>query len=634
MNEQPLRGTSESSSSVKNWVRGRRWLAMCTLSLGLSLALISLLAAAPGVKRALAAPAWAPVGPFTPITGVGNPLNGVDVGENNHPTFVDIDGDGDMDALFGNDPGEILFHRNIGTATNPTFTWVYTTANPFYGVDVGGFSAPTFADLDADGDMDAFIGEWEGNIIFYRNIGTATSPTFTLVTGAGNPFDGVDVGYFSAPTFVDIDGDGDMDAFIGKYTSEILDFYRNTGTAISPTFTLVTGAGNPFDNEYTSGLNNPTFVDVDEDGDMDAFIGESFGNLNFFRNTGTAITPTFTRVTGAEDPFEGVDVGDYSAPAFVDVDGDGDKDAFIGEINGVVYFFRNRSVALTPGPFTLVETVGDDAEYSTPAFVDIDFDGDMDFFIGEYSGNLNFFRNFGTVIYPSFGPVSDAENPFGSADVGDYSAPAFVDVDRDGDMDAFVGEGDGNLNFFRNTGTAITPTFSLITGADDPFDGVNVGSNSTPTFVDIDGDGDMDAFIGKADGYIDFYRNTGTANSPIFTPVSGAGNPLDHVDVGTYSAPTFVDIDGDGDMDAFIGNRDGILAFYRNAGNAITPTLTLVTGAGNPFDGVDVGDSSTPAFFDLWGDGDMDPLVGKANGDLNFYVNNGPRQFYLPLVLR
>ncbi|WP_246844039.1 VCBS repeat-containing protein, partial [Hydrocoleum sp. CS-953] len=87
-------------------------------------------------------------------------------------------------------------------------------------------------------------------------------------------------------------------------------------------------------------------------------------------------------------------------------------------------------------------------------------------------------------------------------------------------------------------------TFEERTGTANPFNGVDVGFNSTPTFADIDGDGDLDVFIGESDRNINYFENDGSGN---FTEVTGSGNPLNNVNVGVSSAPTFADIDGDGD---------------------------------------------------------------------------------------
>jgi hypothetical protein len=98
---------------------------------------------------------------------------------------------------------------------------------------------------------------------------------------------------------------------------------------------------------------------------------------------------------------------------------------------------------------------------------------------------------------------------------------------------------------------------------------VDVGDRSTPTFVDINNDGDFDAFIGERYGAIKYYENTGTATSPTFTEHTGGDNPL-NVDVGYYSTPTFVDIYDDGDFDAFIGEGYGTINYYENI-----PSITV-----------------------------------------------------------
>ncbi|MEH2367776.1 cadherin-like domain-containing protein, partial [Nostoc sp.] len=270
------------------------------------------------------------------IAPITNAFGLTNVGLNAAPTFADIDGDGDLDAFVGNNPGNTLFYRNSGTTTAPTFTLEPT--NNFGLTDVGFYAAPTLADIDDDGDLDAFVGNQEGNTLFFRNSGTTTAPTFTQQTI--NPFGLANVNFFAAPTFADIDNDGDLDAFVGNDRGDTL-FFRNSGTTTAPTFTLE--ATNPFGLTNVLAFAAPTFVDIDGDGDLDAFVGNAPGNTQFYRNSGTATAPTFT--LEATNPFGLTDVGSIAKPTFADIDGDGDLDAFVGNDRGDTLFFENRPVS-------------------------------------------------------------------------------------------------------------------------------------------------------------------------------------------------------------------------------------------------------------------------------------------------
>ncbi|MBN2372311.1 VCBS repeat-containing protein, partial [bacterium] len=561
-------------------------------------------------------------------SGADIPLYVVNVGNHSAPSFVDIDGDGDYDAFIGEQGGTIKFYENTGTAASPAFTENTGTANPFGGVDFGFYSAPTFVDIDGDGDYDAFIGEENGTIKYYQNTGTAGSPEFTPITGTANPFDTVDIGSYSKPAFVDIDADGDYDAFIGENNGTVK-YYKNTGTAGSPAFTEITDTDNPFNGADAGDHSIPSFADIDGDGDYDAFIGEYDGIINYYKNTGTAVSPAFTEITDTNNPFNGLDAGYNSAPAFVDIDGDGDYDAFIGEYDGIINYYKNTGTAGSPAfteitdtnnPFNSVD-VGDQ---SAPAFLDIDNDGDYDAFIGEYDGIINYYKNTGTAGSPAFTEITGTENPFNGVDAGDQSAPAFVDIDNDEDYDAFIGVYDGMIKYYENTGTAVSPSFIEKTDTDNPLNGVGVGYYLVkPSFVDIDNDGDYDVFIGELYGTIKYYQNTGSAGSPDFTEKTGTSNPFNGVDVGSYSSPSFVDIDGDGDYDAFIGEDNGTIKYYKNTGTAGIPAFTENTGTDNPFDRVDLGSCSTPAFVDIDNDKKMDAFIGELYGVVNYYINDG-----------
>ena len=276
----------------------------------------------------------------------------------------------------------------------------------------------------------------------------------------------------------------------------------------------------------------------------------------------------------AINPFGLKDVGTLSTPALGDIDNDGDLDAFVGEVFDGTLFFRNTGTASNPtfaaavaNPFGLSNV----SFYANPTLADIDNDGDLDALIGNADGNTLFYRNTGTVSSPVF--ATPVTNPFGLSDAGTQVSPTLADIDNDGDLDAFIGNSEGNTLFFRNTGTASNPTF--VEGSQNPFGLSDVGFQASPTFADGDGDGDLDAFIGNLDGNTLFFRNTGTANAPVFAAAST--NPLGLSDADSNASPVFVDIDNDGDLDAFVGNRDGNTLFFLNDSSAVF----LASTAGN-----------------------------------------------------
>jgi FG-GAP-like repeat len=217
----------------------------------------------------------------------------------------------------------------------------------------------------------------------------------------------------------------------------------------------------------------------------------------------------------------------------------------------------------------------------------------------------------------TFVPKIANDNPFNNIDVGSYSTPIFADIDKDGDLDLIVGKRAGNLNYYQNTGNATVPIYTIKTGPNNPFDGINIGFYSQPTLANIDGDGDLDLVVGGNNGNLVYYKNTGTAIAPIYTAQTGRNNPFDGINVGNYSTPTFADIDKDGDLDLIVGEKDGNLNYYKNTGTARVPSYTVQTGPNNPFDGINIGNFSTPTFADIDKDGDLDLVVGENFGNLN-----------------
>ena len=589
-------------------------------------------------------------------------------------------GTGISTRLWGSSGGDLNFFENTGSSTSAAFAAPVT---PFGLSDVGDRSKPTFADIDGDGDLDAFVGEFEGNVNFFENTGSSTSAAFSLSSDSA-PFGLSDVGRDSAPTLVDIDGDGDLDAFVGEKDGSI-SFFENTGSATSAAFAaLVTSA--PFGLSDVGGESAPTLVDIDGDGDLDAFVGEVFRSLNFFENVaalnqvsitildadrgegdfgatgftfiltrtgdttcGSAVDFAVTGNTGldATDFHDGelpsgtvtFAAGETSKILTIDVSGDTrveSDEVFtvrLSSPSGVATLGTESAIGTiqtddTPfatAEFTLSTSaspfgLSDLGQYSTPTFADIDGDGDLDAFVGEFDGNVNFFENTGDAMAAAFGaPVTDS--PFGLSDVGFRSTPTLADIDADGDLDAFVGGQGGKLSFFENTGGSTLAAFATpLTNS--PLGLSDVGSSIAPALVDIDGDGDLDAFFGEQQGGAYFFENTGSSTSAAFAaPVSGS--PFGLSDVGLYSSPAFADVDGDGDLDAFVGEYAGNLNFFENTGSSTSAAFASAVTS-SPFGLSVVGLGSAPTFADIDGDGDLDAFVGEAYGNINFFENVAP----------
>ncbi|MCA9096171.1 MAG: VCBS repeat-containing protein, partial [Planctomycetaceae bacterium] len=529
---------------------------------------------------------------FTQQTGSSNPLNGFDVGQYSSPTMGDLDGDGDLDVIVGLSNGTFKYYKNTGTAIAPVFTEQTGTDNPLNGVDVGSFSIPTLVDLDGDGDLDLVTGNDDGTFNYFRNTGTALAPVFTEQTFSNNPLNGFDLGDSSAPALGDLDGDGDLDLISGAFNGKYF-YYLNTGTAKSPSFTEQTGAANPLNGKDVGFSSVPQMADVDGDGDLDVIAGENSGNFKYYLNTGTAIAPVFVELTGAANPLNGKSVDSNSTPAFGDLDGDGDVDLVSGEFSGNLKYFLNTTVPVDDIGFTSQTGTdnplnGEDVgSLSLQVLGDLDGDGDLDLIAGNSQGTLDYFKNTGTAIAPVYAKQTGANNPLDGVYLGFTTAPALGDLDGDGDLDLIVGNLDGQFTYYKNTGSAISPVFVSQTGSNNPLDGFDVGTDSAPTLGDLDGDGDLDLIVGNLDGTFKYYKNTGTAKAPVLVDQTGSDNPLNGVDVGDWSTPALGDVDGDGDLDLVVGEQDGTFIYYKNTGTATAPVFVSQTGSNNPLNGKD-----------------------------------------------
>ena len=258
-----------------------------------------------------------------------------------------------------------------------------------------------------------------------------------------------------------------------------------------------------------------------------------------------------------------------------------------------------------------------------PTLTDLDGDGDPDLVVGNDSGSLYYFENTGTSANPSFTERTGTANPLDSVTVGSSSTPTFTDLDGDGDHDLIVGNEDGDIAYFENTGTVTAPSFTQRTGTANPFDNITKGSWSTVTLADLDGDGDLDLAVGNNDGDVHYYENTGTSANPSFTQRADAANPLNNINAGSYNSPIFVDFDDDNDPDLVVGSGNENIYYFENTGTTTAPSFIQRTDFDNPFNGLIAGGFSAPEFVDLNGDGNLDLIVGNQVGEIHYFKNTG-----------
>ena len=500
--------------------------------------------------------------------------------------MADLDADGDPDLYCESPAGMIRIYRNDGAQFVLAADSLRDDAGNLILTEVP--SIPEMADIDCDGDLDLFLTTAAGLVVFYRNTAPNGSdlPVFTFITDQFEDIRFVEGGKRAQPpatgnvsrhgsstvAVVDIDHDGDSDMFWGEFFNRGLRFLKNSGDCSDPQIALTADTYPPQNTLLTGGFNTPQFVDFDGNGTLDLFAGALGGAFNlpidavenfyFYRNHGSPEQPDFAleSLRFIDMP----DVGKNSMLAAADIDDDGDLDLFVSNEadsannssgNGKVYFYENTGTATAPD-FMLKNTDFLDADIGfspAPAFVDIDDDGDLDVFAGEFFGSLNFFRNIGNAQAPQ---LQLEASKFGNIDVGNNSLPTFADIDADGDFDLFVGDFLGNIEFYRNDGTAGNARFVLDTTR---YFGISVTSHAAPAFADADGDGDLDLYVGSGDGALHFYRNDGSKDQANFvqdTELELAMLPR--------NTPVLADFDGDGDADIMAGNARGGLTYFEN----------------------------------------------------------------------
>lgn len=318
-------------------------------------------------------------------------------------------------------------------------------------------------DYDADGDLDCIMFLRKDRVVYYKNDGYPNDPRWVLfgsdctswntrqnkgipdgcsLAGPESPVHNM-ITLKRFPHFMnefrmachDFDGDGDYDCLGGFYQAGLI-YYRNDGTPSSPHWTEANDVTLPPARPWGRSGWHPVCQDFDKDGDIDCVIGSFHGGWAFYaENVGTPTAPSFKKAS--PNPFEMLevfkDVSFWGGWDAIDIDGDGDYDLVNGP-NAKDYTYR------------VIENTGTP---TSPKWADPQ----------------------GVARFPFLKPLDDIKQR--------WTAPFFLDYDKDGDMDLLMGTQGGPVRQFENIGTKIAPEFKELKGTYSTSDGAMRGGCAT-----------------------------------------------------------------------------------------------------------------------------------------------------------
>ncbi len=535
-----------------------------------------------------------------------------------NPQFVDWNEDGLTDLFVRDQDGRLQYFLNNGSADEPNFEF---QTKAFQNLDVGQWF--TFFDYDHDDDIDLMASPQSPDVTLFENVSDS------LILAVSQLLDDSSVavhgGQIVIPTIADIDADGWEDLFVGGVSGAVT-YYRNLGlTDGLPVYHLET---NSFEDilivwvpgrDDRHGANALEFYDIDDDEDLDLFWGDYYQpGLFFLENFGTSSDPDIpdSLMIDSYPQNEPVSSAGFNVPRLIDLNSDGAAELFVGVQSGIYgtdfvdnFWYYDMTVEgdfglVTKNYFEQIDLISG----TIPTLADMDSDGDLDLFIGNefdasnsgWKGDVYFFENIGSAVSPQFEMV---DSSYFDEGMGNNMAPAFGDLDGDGDFDALVGDYNGEISFFLNDGSPTEPNFSY----QGKFLEIDLAGRATPALGDVEGDGDLDLYVGDKNGSVHVWSNEGDPANYNFMKISDDLFPGE--DLGLEIALELADFDNDGDLDLLIGNQSGELYLANPSGSELHQLEQL------PHSGLNL----APTIGDLDSDGKMDLIVGSNEGGLQYF---------------
>ena len=339
--------------------------------------------------------------------------------------------------------GTVVSGQKLGVKRASSSLSFPTSTTPATAMATGNFSTPTMGDLDNDGLIEMLVGQGDGTMMWYEqnapNSATFGTPgtLLTFNTGGGT----IDVGLYAKPTIADLDGNGLQEVIVGEENGTVLRYEQVAATGASalkfgPATTLF---ANPYGITTTRVANagsyaRPVVTDLDGDDLLDILVGSNDGTLRRYEQTmaNTSTTAGFTDM-GQVKLADGtiLDAGAVSKPLVTDYDGDGKLDMLVGNYAGNIKLYTQTQA-------------------NSALFIAVNS--------GATGGILSTSGTDATQI--NTGNATTNPGSLNQSNLGGYAAPAITDIDGDGVLDLFLGNGNGTMLRFEQTQSATSPTIS------------------------------------------------------------------------------------------------------------------------------------------------------------------------------
>ncbi|MGB1307151.1 MAG: T9SS type A sorting domain-containing protein, partial [Flavobacteriales bacterium] len=480
------------------------------------------------------------------------------------------------------------------------------------------------------------------------------------------------------PSFVDVDGDQDIDVLTFKQSGGYVEYHQNQsqelyGNCDSLIFELKTDCWG----EFFEGLNTYDFnscnedaiveqgetrssgahsgssslaLDMDGDNDMDFILGDvSFNNLNLLINGGDSQDASMVSVNQDFPIGNGSDISaeinSFPAAFYLDVNNDDIKDLVVSpnidnnseNFESIMVFLNtaqddNPTFEFSQKDFLQDNTL-DFGSGAYPIVIDYNNDGLKDLLIGNYGyfnnsnpiSQLALLRNIGSLSEPNFEVI---DRDFGGLSTIALDTilnetvkgifPALADLDNDGDVDMIVGDNNGKLHYFKNNANAGQDAVFELENVN--FFNIDIGQHSAPFLYDMNDDNLFDLIIGQVDGTITYAENMGTIDNPVFnTLTEDFGGISVNNDESLYGFSTPFVFEQDNEINILIGSESGRIYHYKSVNNDLSINFELIS---DNFQSIGKGKNTAILFDDFTNDGKRDLFLGMQSGGLFYFVND------------